>query len=54
MAIFESKEGWETFRDGTLLPGVAEVGPAGFSAPPDEISFDVVHAQHREGQASSA
>ncbi len=53
MAIFESREAWETFRDGTLLPGLAEVGSSGFSAPPEEISFDVVHAQHRETQANT-
>jgi hypothetical protein len=54
MAIFESKEAWEKFRDGTLLPGLADVGAAGFSGPPEEISFDVVSAQHRETQASTA
>ncbi|HSP64799.1 MAG TPA: hypothetical protein VLO10_01285 [Candidatus Deferrimicrobium sp.] len=53
MGIFESKEAWEKFRDGTLLPGLAEVGSSGFSGPPEEISFEVVHAQHREMQPSS-
>jgi hypothetical protein len=54
MAIFESKEAWERFRDGTLLPGLEGVGAAGFSEPPEEISFDVVNARHREAQTSTA
>ncbi len=47
VGLFESRQAWERFRDETLLPGFREVGAAGFSGPPDEISFDAVNVKHR-------
>ncbi|MDX6556721.1 MAG: hypothetical protein QOD86_2916 [Miltoncostaeaceae bacterium] len=39
VAVHDSKESWETFRDETLLP-VFESGIEGsFAGPPDEIAF---------------
>jgi hypothetical protein len=41
VAVHESKESWERFRDGTLAPGLQELGGGGFPSPPDETAFDV-------------
>lgn len=41
VAIHESKENWEKFRDGTLRPAMARGIKGGFSAPPTETSFEV-------------
>jgi hypothetical protein len=40
-AVHDSKESWETFRDGTLLPRMQQGIPGGFTAPPQETAFDV-------------
>jgi hypothetical protein len=40
-AIHDSKESWETFRDGTLLPNMQQGIPGGFTSPPNETAFDV-------------
>jgi hypothetical protein len=40
VAVHESKESWERFRDETLLPGLAQV-ENGFQGPPEETSFEV-------------
>jgi hypothetical protein len=44
VALFESKEAWETFRDETLLPGLGSV-EGGFEGPPVEVSFEIVNFQ---------
>jgi hypothetical protein len=41
VAIHDSKESWEKFRDGTLRPAMAKGIKGGFSAPPKETSFEV-------------
>jgi hypothetical protein len=46
VAIHDSKESWERFRDGTLRPAMSKGIKGGFSAPAKETSFDV-HAMKR-------
>jgi hypothetical protein len=41
VAIHDSQESWERFRDGALQPGLQEVGDEGLAGPPDETSFEV-------------
>ena len=40
MAVHDSKESWERFRDETLIPGLGEV-EGGFAGPPEETTFEV-------------
>jgi hypothetical protein len=40
VAIWDSAASWETFRDGTLLPGLATIANA-IPAPPTETTFEV-------------
>jgi len=44
VAIHESQENWEQFRDGVLMPRMAEGIEGGFTAPPQETTFEV-HTQ---------
>jgi hypothetical protein len=48
LAVHESRESWERFRDDTLTPGLASVDD-GLSGPPEELTFevDVFQTQHR-------
>jgi hypothetical protein len=41
VAIHESKESWESFRDGILGPKMQAGIEGGFTAPPEEIAFEV-------------
>jgi hypothetical protein len=41
MAVHESKESWESFRDGTLLPRMQQGIEGGFAAPPVETEIDL-------------
>jgi hypothetical protein len=41
VAIHDSQESWEKFRDGTLMPRMTQGIPGGFTAPPRETTFDV-------------
>lgn len=41
IAVHESKESWERFRDLTLMPKLKQGIKGGFSAPPKELSIDV-------------
>jgi hypothetical protein len=45
VAIHESKESWEQFRDGTLMPRMQRGIEGGFSGPPEEAAFDVHNLQ---------
>jgi len=40
-AVHDSKESWETFRDGTLLPNLQRGIPGGFTSAPQKTAFDV-------------
>lgn len=41
VAIHESQENWEQFRDSVLMPRMAEGIEGGFTAPPQETTFEV-------------
>jgi hypothetical protein len=47
MAVHDSRESWERFRDDTFMPGLASVDD-GLPGPPDEMAFDVQVFQTRE------
>jgi hypothetical protein len=40
VAIHESRESWERFRDGTLMPRLKQGVPGGFAGPPQESTFE--------------
>jgi len=46
IALWDSREDWERFRDETLLPGFQELGDTGFPSPPQETTFEI----HKEKQ----
>lgn len=41
VAIFDSKENWVAFRDKILMPKMQQGVPGGFTAPPQEQTFEV-------------
>ncbi len=41
VAVHDSQEGWERFRDETLMPRIAQGIEGGFTAPPAETGFEV-------------
>ena len=41
MAVHDSKESWEKFRDDTLLPRLKEGIEGGFTTPPEETTIDL-------------
>lgn len=41
MAVHESQESWERFRDGTLIPRMQAGIEGGFEAPPQETAIPV-------------
>jgi hypothetical protein len=41
VALHDSQESWERFRDETLTPGLRELGESGPPGPPEETTFDV-------------
>ncbi|WP_454699786.1 hypothetical protein [Arthrobacter humicola] len=41
MAVHESKESWEAFRDGILMPRMQAGIEGGFPAPPEETTVDL-------------
>jgi hypothetical protein len=41
VAIHDSKESWERFRDGILMPRLQQGIRGGFTTPPQETTFDV-------------
>lgn len=43
VAVFDSKEDWERFRDEDLRPGLQ--GAEGALQPPHEMSFEVANLQ---------
>ena len=48
VALWDSRESWERFRDETLMPGLQALGDAGFPSPPQETTFAI----HREQRGS--
>jgi len=45
VAIHESKESWESFRDKILMPKMQAGVPGGFTTPPQEQAFEVYNKQ---------
>jgi len=41
LAVHESKESWERFRDGTLVPRMQQGIEGGFPTPPEETAIDL-------------
>ena len=41
VAVHESKQSWEAFRDGILMPRMKAGIEGGFPTPPEETVFDV-------------
>jgi len=41
MAVHDSKESWERFRDGILMPRMQQGIKGGFMTPPQETAFEV-------------
>jgi len=41
MAVHESQESWEQFRDGILMPRMQAGIEGGFTTPPDETTVDL-------------
>jgi hypothetical protein len=41
MAVHDSKESWEQFRDEILMPRMQAGIEGGFAAPPEETAIDV-------------
>ena len=45
VAIHDSKESWEQFRDGILRPAIGKGIKGGFGSQPQEIAFEVQNLQ---------
>jgi hypothetical protein len=41
VAVHDSREGWERFRDGILMPRMTAGIAGGFTTPPDETGFEI-------------
>jgi len=47
MAVHDSKESWERFRDGILMPKMKQGIAGGFTAPPQETVLEVYNLQKK-------
>ena len=45
VAVHDSKESWERFRDGILMPRMKQGIKGGFTTPPQETAFEVYNRQ---------
>jgi len=45
VVIYDSKENWERFRDGVLMPKMKQGIKGGFATPPQETGFEVYNLQ---------
>jgi len=45
VAVHESRESWEQFRDGILMPQMKQGIKGGFTTPPQEMVFEVDNLQ---------
>jgi len=48
VAIHDSRESWERFRDDVLVPCLQQGVPGGFQGPPQEQAFEVHNLQAQE------
>ena len=53
VAVHESRESWERFRDQILMPRMGQGIPGGFASPPQETAFEVYNVR-RLGQDATA
>ena len=49
VALHDSRESWERFRNETLMPGMQNIGEAGLPGPPEETTFEVEKLQRVAG-----
>ena len=52
IAVHESKESWERFRDSILMPRMRQGIKGGFDGPPQETTFEVLNTQQRQPASS--
>jgi len=45
VALWDSRESWERFRDETLMPGLQALGDAGLPLPPQVTEFEIYKEQ---------
>jgi hypothetical protein len=45
VVVYDSKEDWERFRDGVLMPKMKQGIKGGFATPPQETGFEVYNLQ---------
>ncbi len=45
IAVHESRESWERFRDSILMPRMRQGIKGGFESPPQETTFEVLNLQ---------
>jgi hypothetical protein len=45
VAVHDSKESWERFRNDVLMPRMSQGIEGGFTAPPEETTFEVHNQQ---------
>lgn len=45
IAVFDSKDSWDRFRDDVLMPQMRAGIPGGFTGPPKEMGFEVDNLQ---------
>jgi hypothetical protein len=45
VAVHESKESWERFRDTILMPALKKGVTGGFTSPPEETAFEVYNVK---------
>ena len=45
VAVHDSKQSWERFRDDILMPRLQQGIKGGFTTPPQETAFEVYHQQ---------
>jgi hypothetical protein len=49
VAVHESKQSWEAFRDSTLLPRMQQGIESGFASPPEETAIDLYNVMTTQG-----
>ena len=45
VVVYDSRENWEQFRDGVLVPKMKQGIKGGFATPPQETGFEVYNLQ---------
>jgi hypothetical protein len=45
VVVYDSRENWERFRDGVLMPRMKQGIQGGFATPPQETGFEIVNLQ---------